>query len=121
MLPPVYRLLHENAAVRALLGDSPTRVFGAGTAPQDTTKPYVVWTLITGVPENSLSDLPTHDRMPVQLDCWAVKEADVRVLATAVRDALEPHAHMTGVLLSEREAETKLYRLALQFDFWVAR
>lgn len=121
MFPPVYELLHAAAPVRALLGDSPTRVYGQGNAPQDTTKPYATWFLVSAVPENTLSELPSHDRMPVQIDLWHQTEAGVRQLAQVVRDALEPSAHMTSVLLTDRDAATKLYRVALQFDFWVAR
>lgn len=118
MMPAVYALLRSSPAVLALVGQ---RIYRHGRAPQDTVAPYIAWLIVTGDPENNLSDTPPHDRMVVQIDCYHHTDAGVEQLATAVRDALEPHAHMTGQPVDERETETKLFRMALQFDFWVAR
>lgn len=120
MLPPIYTWLKASTAVKALIGNAP-RAYRHGDAPQDTTQPYVTWQLFSGVPENTLSELPKTDRIGVQVDCWHTTDAGVEQLAAAVRDAIEPYAHMTGIPVNNREPETKLYRIAMQFDVWLNR
>jgi hypothetical protein len=120
MLPPVYATLAADSGATDLLGDPP-RVWRHGEAPQDGTRPYVTWNLVAGVPENTLSEGPGVDRCTIQIDCWSPTSAAVVVLAEAVRDAVEPLAHMTGVVVDERERATKLYHLAMQFDWWLSR
>lgn len=121
MLPPVFQTLKASADVKAIVGTNPPRIYRHGVAPQDVTKPYITWFLVSGTPENTLSETPATDRMSVQVDCWHLTDSGVETLAQAVRDAIEPNAHMTGIVLNERDAETKLFRLALGFDFWPAR
>lgn len=120
MLPPIYSLL-DTSELQALLGNNPLRVYRHGRAPQDTSVDYVTWQVVAGVPENTLSDLPGHDRLSIQLDCFSTTDRGVETLARAVRDAMEPHAHMTGIPVNERETATKLFRISLQFDYWLAR
>jgi hypothetical protein len=120
MLPPIFQTLKSAGPVTSLIGNPP-RAYRHGIAPQGVTKPYVTWFIIGGVPENTLSELPQIDRLPVQVDCWDTSDAGVEALATAVRDALEPVAHMTSILLDEYEPETKLYRIGMQFDYFLPR
>ena len=120
MLPPIFTWLKASNAVKAIIGTTP-RAFRHGDAPQDTTKPYVTWNLITGVPDNVLNTVPPSDRYTVQVDCWHQTDKGVEDLAKAVRNAIEPYAHMTGMPVNEREKETKLYRIALQFDVLQSR
>lgn len=119
MLPPVYTWL-KTPTVQAIIGNLP-RAYRHGDAPQDTTKPYVTWQVISGVPENNISDTPCVDRQTIEVNCWHQTDAGVESLAEAVRDAIEPYAHMTNTPLDLRETDTKLYRIALQFDYWNPR
>ena len=119
MLPPIFHWL-KTAQVQAIIG-TPPRAYRHGSAPQDTTRPYVTWQLISGIPDNTLSELPKVDRLSVQVDCWHQTDTGIEQLATAVRDAIEPYAHMTGIVINLREPETKLYRIGLQFDIWQGR
>lgn len=121
MMPPVFQTLKASASVKNIVGTNPPRIYRHGSAPQDTTQPYVTWFVITDTPENNLSDLPPSDRIAVQIDCWHQTDAGIVTLAEAVRDAIEPVAHMTSMPANLREPETKLYRIALQFDFWLNR
>lgn len=116
MLPPIYATL-KASPVDALTGG---RIFRHGSAPQDVAAPYVTW-FAFGAPENQLSGPPPLDRMTVQVDCWHADDAGVEQLATAVRDAIEPHAHMTSMPIDDQEPDTRLYRMALQFDWLLAR
>jgi hypothetical protein len=121
MLPPVLQTLKASAAVKAIVGTNPPRIYRHGSAPQDASNPYLTWFVVTGTPENTLSELPLVDRVGVQIDCWHQTDAGVVALAEAVRDAIEPVAHMTAMPVNLREPETKLYRIALQFDWWLDR
>jgi|SRR6185369_15977697 len=121
MLPPVFQALKASADVRAIVGTSPARIYRHGRAPQDAERPYITWFLVNGVPENHLSGTPPVDRMAVQVDCWHDTGRGVESMAEAVRDALEPYAHMTSVPVDLREPETELFRMTLEFDWWHPR
>jgi Protein of unknown function (DUF3168) len=118
MLPPIYDILFAATAVSAIVG---TRIYPHGEAPQDVTRPYVTWFLVAGVPENALDCAPDIDRSTVQIDCWHQTSAGVVQLASAVRNAIEPHAHVTNLFLNQLEPETRLYRFALQLDYLLPR
>lgn len=120
MLPPVFRILKAAPAVTAIVGAEP-RIYRHDAAPQDVDRPYVTWFLVTGTPENELSDVPGMDRIAFQVDCWHQQDGGIEDLAQAVRDAIEPHAHMTAIVVNGYEPETKLYRIGMQFDYWLPR
>lgn len=124
LLPPIFALLKAAPAVTGIVGTNPAKIYRHGIAPQGTVAPYVVWSVISDVPENNLSDAPPVDRVTVQVDCYYQAtggDAGVEALATAVRDAIEPTAHMTGMPINQRESDTGLYRIALQFDYFLPR
>lgn len=120
MLPPVFQTLKASADVKNIVGTNPPRIYRHGDAPQDTTRPYITWQLIFGAPENNLSDPTPCDRATVQVDCWHQTDAGVEALAAAARAAIEPVATITGIPIDLREPETRLYRVALQVDWFVA-
>jgi hypothetical protein len=115
MLPAIYPVLRDAAAVTALLG-SPPRVYRHGQAPQSVTSPYATWSVI-GSPDNTFEGAD-NDRCRVQIDCWSDDDAQAETLGQAVRDAVEPVAHMV-LFENGRDAETGRFRLMLQFD-WIA-
>lgn len=121
MLPAVFQALKASSAVKAIVGTNPPRVYRHGVAPQDTEKPYVTWFLVSGVPENNLSDPPPVDRISVQVDCWHQTDTGVALLAVAVRDALELVGVVTSYIVDQRETETKLFRMSLQADIFNGR
>lgn len=123
MLPPVFQTLKLSEAVKAIVGTNPPRIYRHGSAPQrpdglPLEQPYITWFAVTTSPDNTLSELPASDRIPIQIDCWHQTDAGIEALALAARDAIEPYAHMTGTPFDGREPETKLFRIALTFD-WI--
>ncbi len=121
MLPPIYNLLQADPTVVGMVGN---RVFRHGTAPKGVSSPYLTWFQVAGTPENTLSERPAVDRSTVQLDVWVDgPNGDRRAeeIAEAVRDALEPYAHQTSTPIDQRDPETRLWRIALEFDFWLSR
>lgn len=125
MFPTIFTWLATDSTVTALIGSGPTRCYRHGFAPQGVNAPYVTWFVVSGSPENNLSDTPPTDRYTIQLDCWSNNSgtgaAEVEQLATAVRDALEQHGHLTGIPVNTKDPETNRYRIGLQFDFWLNR
>jgi len=118
MLPPVYQTLAAAGAVTAIVSQ---RIYGSGEAPQGTTVPYLTWVSFGASPENELSDVPGIDKFLIQIDAYAATEAGVRDLAAAVRAAVEPHAHCVGMTGDGRDQDTRLFRIALEFDWWFGR
>ena len=121
MLPPVFVALKASTAVKNIVGQNPPRIYRHGSAPQDTAKPYITWQMITGTPENQLSGLQPTDRVTVQVNCWHQTDTGIELLADAARDAIEPFAHCTSMPVDQQEPDTKLYWIALQFDWFVDR
>ena len=121
MIPPVFTLLNASSAVKALLGSSPLRVYPWGEAPQTTAKPYATYIVFNGQPENTHGDTPDMDALSTQVDIWATSCSSCLSVAEAVRDALEPYAHMTSFSSSAPDEETALFRQRMDFDFFDER
>lgn len=122
MLPVIFPLISSDSDVAAMIGD---RFYRHGHAPQNVVAPYCTWFVVSGLPENALDELPRVDRFSVQIDCWSnntgTGDEEVETLARAIRDAIEPHAHMTGVVVDGVDPDTKRNRIGLQFTFWEDR
>lgn len=121
MIPPVFQLAAADVTVKGMLGTNPTRLYPFGQTPDAITYPYSTWQTITGLPENQLSGPPPCDRIGVQLDVWAKEADECFALSEALRDCLEPHAHMTFFGNTERDSPSRSYRQTLTFDFWLNR
>lgn len=129
MTPPVYQIAKDSAAVTALLGNPP-RLFLFGHAQQSTARPYAVWQLVYGSPDNSLSCVPTEDNYGVQFDCYAGKVGGsssdgaslARDVAAALRDAYEEtYNHVVSWNGEFWEQVTGLYRVSFTVEFWTER
>ena len=121
MIPPIFTLLSASSSVKALLGTSPLRVFPWGEAPQTTLKPYATYIVYSGQPENTQGETPEMDSLSTQVDVWAESVSSCVSVAEAVRDALEPYAHMTNFSSASPDEETGLFRQRMDFDFFEAR
>jgi len=118
MMPPVLETLAADSNTLALLGSN---VWRHDDAPQDVLPPYATW-FVSAAPENSLSEIPGIDRATVTVNIYSADDAEVVTIATAVRDAIEPFAHLINTPVDNRDrGGTKLYRIALQFDWWIPR
>ena len=117
MIPPVYDLLHASSAVVAIVAD---RIGAHGQVIPTEVRPYITWQLVSGTGDNTLDrGRAPNDRASVQLDCYHKTEAGLRSLVNAARSALESDGYYVGLMVDERDAETQLFRMALQFDFIV--
>lgn len=122
MVPDIYPILSNNSAVAALLCDSSIcRIVPFGEAQEKIDYPYVTWFVPDGTPWNTLAKVPQGDELLTQVDIWGKTAASALDVAAAVRDALEPHAHMIGVGSMQKDPDTKTYRVRLDFNFFTER
>jgi len=123
MYPPIFPAVSASVAAVALLktGTGPIRFYQFGMAPQNVAKPYAVWQRVFGSPENYLGDTPDIDSFTLQIDVYASSADSARTVAAAMRDAIEPVAHITSWLGESVDPETLNNRFSFQTDWWVNR
>lgn len=121
MNPKLFEILNNNVQVKLNLGANPLRIYPWGRAPQDVRKPYAVYAVYSGTPENYLGNLPDIDNKGTQINIYAEDHLELEGCFIAIRNALEPHAHMTNFSSPDREPNTDLYTARMEFDFWDAR
>lgn len=121
MTPPLFSICAASAAVMALIGSSPVRLWPFGEAIHGAALPYAVWQIFGGSPENYLNQPPDLDRYSIQVDIYAATGGDARAVAEALRDAIEPHAHITAWRGESKDPETRKYRFTFEIDWFVPR
>lgn len=121
MIPPVFQIIAASAECRTLLGTNPVRCYLFGEAPQGTPPTYAVYQMVTSVPANYLGQLPDVDDARIQVDVYATSQSVVRETAKAIRDAIEPYAHMLNAADRGRDAQTRNYGFMLEFEFFTDR
>lgn len=119
---PIFQWAKASVEVTALLQKSGfLRFYRFGEADQNVDKPYAVWQLVGGSPENKLAGLPDVDTFGVQVDVYALKAKEVGEVAEALRSALEPHGYVVSWLGESREPDTRLYRFTFRMEFMTQR
>lgn len=125
MFPSIFQIIAADSDVLGILGTDPVRFYPHGRAEQEGEAPYATWFVVSGIPDNSISELPRVDRHDVQVDCWSGNTGDgsaqVKALALAIRNAVEPFAHMTIAPFDNVDPDTKRNRITMQFTFWTDR
>lgn len=107
-MPPLFAVCAADAGVTALLGESITRLFPFGDAPENVAKPYAVYQVLNGLPENYLGEPPDIDEWNIQIDVYALSEASATAVQKALRRALEAHCHVTRLGGTGTEPSTQL-------------
>jgi len=121
MYAPLFSTISASAEVKALIGSNPVRCYMFGSAPQGVTLPYAVWQTISGNPENYLGQVPDLDRFTTQIDVYAATETSARNTAKALRDAIEPVAHITAWRGESTDPETFHKRYSFDVEWHVKR
>ncbi len=123
MFPPVFAVATSSSEVLSLLGYNPTRLYLFGEATQQTAKPYAVWQLVSGSPENYLACPPDLDRMTTQIDVYATTVSSARNVARALRDAFEGerNCYVVGLRGESKEATTGYFRISFDLEWHVYR
>jgi uncharacterized protein DUF3168 len=122
MTPAVFGIIAASAECTAIIGSPPQmRFYSFSEAPQTPQRPYAVWQMITSVPANYLGRLPDTDDARVQVDVYADQQSTANQLAVAIRDAIEPHAHMVNASDRARDPTTRAYGYLMEFEFFTPR
>jgi hypothetical protein len=100
---------------------SPTRLYPFGEAPEGVAKPYAVWQLVTGSPDNYLAGRPDLDGYTLQVDVYASTAATARAVTAAISTAIELKAYVVRWGGESKDTETKLYRSSFDIDWLVPR
>jgi len=120
LLPQLYELAKATPEVVAVIGNPP-RIYKHGDAPQSPVPPYAVWYVLNDDPSVNLSSAPGSDRLSIHMDLYHTTDKGIGELAEAVRDMIETVGTITGMPIDTREPDTRLYRMAWQFDYWLMR
>ncbi|WP_337158145.1 DUF3168 domain-containing protein [Pseudomonas putida] len=121
MTPPIVQACLASPAVTALLGaGADMRLYSFGEAPDAVAKPYAVWQLVNGSPENYLAGRPDADGFTLQVDVYGTTGTAVRKVRDAIRDAIELRAYVTRWGGEGRDPTTKNYRTSFDVD-WIVR
>ncbi len=121
MQPPIFPTCAADPAVTALLGTDPTRLYPFGEAPQDVTLPYAVWRHVGGSPENYLGSVPDIDSSTLQVDVYAATGSDATAVTEALRDAIEPVAHIVRWGDQDTDPDTGNKHISFDVDWLVPR
>ena len=112
MNPNVYPLLAASTALTAIVADRLWPI----AAPQDTSRPYLVWTPVGVSAEQYFASPDDVDYDRVSIDCWADDFAAADAMARATRAALSGHGYLASGF-SDREPDTGLYRVTFDWSF----
>lgn len=124
MIPPIFEVCSESQDVQivlgGMLGNKLPRLYPFGEAPQNTPKPYAVYQIISGAPDNTLT-VPESDHLSVQVDVFGRSQAEAMNAFTVLRDAVQHKGYVTGYNINGREDDTKLWRLSFDVDWIIDR
>lgn len=122
MYPPLFDTIKNVAAVKAVLGSSP-RVYPHGMAPPpaNVIRPYAVFQIVNGLPENYLGTRPDIDSFTTQVDVYADTVASATAAAQALRDALEPVAYVVRWGGQFKDPDTNLFTYSFDVDWLTPR
>lgn len=120
MPAPIVAACKAAPAVTALLGDNPLRLYPHGCAPQNVSKPYAVWQVVSGSPINYVNGAPDTDRYGLQVDVYADTATSADQVVTAIRKAIGARAYITGFGFDTRDPETKNYRKGFDVTWLVS-
>lgn len=118
---PIFAVTSSDAGVRALLGVTPHRLYPFGEAPEGVAKPYAVWQLISGSPENYLAGRPDIDGFTLQVDVYASTATSARAVTDAIVHAIELKANIVSWGGEKKDTATNLYRSSFDVDWLVPR
>lgn len=119
----IYTALTGYSALTALVSDKIRPV----EADRDDEPPYVVYEVVSAVPENGLDGHLGKTQYRVQIDAWATTHQAAAEIRDAIRDAMEA-ANDAGTLRNRwederdqpREMATRLFGIAIDFMVWIA-
>jgi hypothetical protein len=121
MNPPIVSLIEAATPQITELG-SPARIF-PDMIPQGQLLPAVMYTVVSGAPENYLEAPPTLDSIVFQINVWAHTGRDAQDIADRVRVCLEDGGRNCCIRLNpgDFDPDTKRFNVSFDFEFWLSR
>ena len=119
---PVFPVLSVVDAVRAVLGTDPVRIF-EDIAPDKTSYPYAVWTMITALPENNLDCPPNIDHVSFQIVVYDTNKTRASEVRKVVLIVIEQYCHVTRFHPNhfERKADTNIFGRGFDANWFLDR
>lgn len=121
MIAPIFAVCSADAAVKALIGNNPVRLYPFGEAPQGTVLPYVAWQVVSGSPENFLNARPDMEGYRLQVDVYGATASSANAVKSAIETAVEMQAHVVSYNGEMRDPDTKNYRTSFDVRWFVRR
>lgn len=124
IFPPVFEVCASYAPLTNLIGANPVRLHLFGEAerlPAPPQRPYVVWQQVGGLPENYMGDRPDTDSWSIQFDVYAETVSGARLVAAAVRDAIEGVAYVESWVGDSIDPPTQLKRFTFTTSWQTSR
>lgn len=90
-------------------------------ADENAAAPFVVWTIVSGLPENNISDRPDTANARIQIDCYSLDQSECRRLMGLALAAVEGVTNVIFGPIESREPDTKLWRWIFDASFWFNR
>lgn len=117
MIPPVYAALMADPAVSGMTAGRIRQDVGN----PDEGAPYIVWRLLSAVPEMTTQRRAPADRCSISIDVFARDEEEREALTAAARHALEPHGPILTIQSLGKDTETRLWRMTFDMDWFINR
>jgi hypothetical protein len=118
MFPPLFAFLSASTITGPVLGvGAACRVKPYGEAAADIAKPYAVWQIISGVPYNTLADIPAGDRVTCQFDVYGDTDAQARAAFEPLRFELERLGSIVSYHGNNRDPDTGAYRIGFDWEY----
>jgi hypothetical protein len=89
--------------------------------PEGAGRPYIVWFIVSAVPENQLSEDPEDDDQRVQVDCYSEQQPEARQIMQAAAEACETQGHIVFGPWAGFEEDTRLFRWSFDLEIWNKR
>jgi len=118
---PIFEVLFQDPTVLKLLGPKILRFYSFDNKPEEVVPPYGTFQNYGGAPEQYLGTLPDVDTWSFQVDIYAKTAAEVRTIATAIRDAIEPHCYITRWGVQVIDDDKKYFRYSFDVDWMTLR
>lgn len=90
-------------------------------APENERRPYVVWFVVSNVPENTLSCPPSEDDQRIQVDLYSASQPQARQMVQAAVEAVNDLGYIVLGPWATFEESTKLHRWSFDLEVWQSR
>ena len=98
--PELYGKLSYTSGTRTILG-----VYEFGVAPDSPNIPYVVWTVLGGVPYLNFDSVSQSDRLIIQIDVYAKTGSETISITNLIRSVIEMHCHVIDIRGIEKQQD----------------